>query len=154
MSWPGQAFEHDADHGETNKGGGGSSVAFEVAREAAVVADPGERAFDDPALGQDDEAMRLVAFDDLQLPGASLGDGSGRLGSLIASIGEDALDEGEKASGAPIEDQSGAVAILQIGAMDDDVQEKTERVDKDMPLAARDLLARIKALRVERGAPF
>jgi hypothetical protein len=28
--------------------------------------------------------------------------------------------------------------------MDDDVQEKAERVDKDMPLAARDFLARIK----------
>ena len=98
--------------------------------------------------------MRLVAFDDLQLPGAGLGDGSGGFGSLITCIGEDALDKGEQASGAPVEDQPGAVAILQIGAMDDDVQEKAERVDKNMPLAARDFLARIKALRVERGAPF
>jgi hypothetical protein len=98
--------------------------------------------------------MQLLAFDDLQLPGAGLGDGSGGLGSLIASISEDALDEGEQASGAPIEDQPGAVTILQIGAMDNDVQEKAERVDKNMPLAARDLLACIKALRVERGAPF
>jgi hypothetical protein len=38
--------------------------------------------------------------------------------------------------------------------MDDDVQEKAEGVDKNMPLATRDFLARIKALRVERGAPF
>ena len=98
--------------------------------------------------------MRLVAFDDLQLPGARPGDGRGRLGSLIASVGEDALDEGEQASGAPIQNQPGAVSILQIGAMDDDVQEKAERVDENMPLATRDLLARIKALRVERGAPF
>ena len=73
---------------------------------------------------------------------------------MIASIGEDAFDEGEYTSGAPIEDHPGAVAILHIGGMDDDVQEKTERVDKDMSLAARDLLASIKALRVERGAPF
>jgi hypothetical protein len=49
---------------------------------------------------------------------------------------------------------AGQSAILYIGGMDDDVQEKAERVDKDMPLAARDFLARIKALRVERGAPF
>jgi hypothetical protein len=34
-------------------------------------------------------------FDDLQLPATGLGDGCGRLGSLIASIGEDAFDEGE-----------------------------------------------------------
>jgi hypothetical protein len=38
--------------------------------------------------------------------------------------------------------------------MDDHVQEKAERVDKDMPLAARDFLARIKALQIERGARF
>ena len=154
MSWPGQSFEHDADHGETNEGGGGSRVALEVAPEATVAADPAERALDNPALGQDDEAMQLAAFNDLQLPGAGLGDGRGRLGSLIASIGEDAIDEREQASGAPIEDQPGAVAILQIGAMDNDVQKKAERVDKNMPLATRDLLARIKALRVQRGAPF
>lgn len=154
MSWPAQALEHDADHGETHEGGGGPCVALKVAREATVVADPGERPFDNPALGQNDEAMRLVSFDDLQLPGAGLGDGGGRPGSLIASIGEDPLDEGKQASGTPIEDQSGAVAILHIGGMDNDVQEKAERVDQNMSLAARDLLARIKALRVERGAPF
>jgi hypothetical protein len=34
--------------------------------------------------------------------------------------------------GAPIEDQPRAVAILHIGGMDDDVQEKAERVDKDI----------------------
>ena len=46
------------------------------------------------------------------------------------------------------------VAILQIGGMDNDVQQEAERVDQDVPLAARDLLARIEALRVERAAPF
>jgi hypothetical protein len=38
--------------------------------------------------------------------------------------------------------------------MNDDVQEKAECVDEDVPLATRDLLARIKTLRVELGAPF
>jgi hypothetical protein len=38
--------------------------------------------------------------------------------------------------------------------MNDDVQQEAERVDEDLPLAARDLLARIMALWVERGAPF
>ena len=59
------------------------------------MADPSERALDNPALGQNDEAMRLVAFDDLQLQATGLGDGCCRLGSLVASIGEDAFDEGE-----------------------------------------------------------
>ena len=77
-----------------------------------------------------------------------------QLWSLIAGIGEDALDEGKEAARASIEHQPRAIAILHVGGMDDDVQQEAERVDEDMPLAARDLLARIEALRVERGAPF
>ena len=42
MSWSGQASEHDADHGKTNEGRGGSRVALEVTRDAAIVADPSE----------------------------------------------------------------------------------------------------------------
>jgi hypothetical protein len=38
--------------------------------------------------------------------------------------------------------------------MDDDVQQKAERIDQDMALAPGDLLARIKPLRVKREAPF
>ena len=53
-----------------------------------------------------------------------------------------------------IEDQSRAVAILQIGWMDNDVQQEAERAERDVPLAARDLLARFEALRVKRAAPF
>ena len=154
MSWPGQASEHDADHGETDEGRGGSRVALEVARQAAIVADPGEGALDDPAFGQDDEAMQFVALDDLQPPGAGLGDGGGGLRSLVAGIGEDALDEREEAARAPIENEPRTIAILHVGRVDDDVQQEAERVDENMPLAARDLLARIEALRVERGAPF
>jgi len=38
--------------------------------------------------------------------------------------------------------------------MDDDVQQEAERIDQDVALAPNDLLARIKPLRVKRGAPF
>ena len=152
MAWSGQSPEHDADHGEANEGSGGSGIALEVTRQASVVADPGKRAFNDPALGQDDEAMAFAAFDDLQLPGAALGNRSGGLCPLIAGIGEDALNEGEQTPGAPIEHQSRTVAILHVGGVDNDIQEQAERVDENMPLAARNLLARIEALRVEPSA--
>jgi hypothetical protein len=55
---------------------------------------------------------------------------------------------------ACIEDQSRAVAILQIGWMDDDVQQEAERVDQDVPLAARDLLARIEPCGSSARPPF
>src|SRR6478609_7481756 len=129
-----------------------SRVALEIAGEPSVAADPGEGSLDNPSLGQDDETMQLIALGDLKCPGAGLGNGRGGLGSLVAGISEDALDE--RAARASIEDKRRAIAILYIGGVDDDIQQQAERIDENMPLAAPDLLARIKALRVERGAPF
>jgi len=153
MGLPGQAPKHDADHGETHEGSGGSSVALEVAGQAAVSADPGEAALDDPALGQDHEVMSLAAFDDFQGPTSRIGGRLCRLGPLVAGVGKDPLDEGEAGSGLA-QNLAQAIAILDVGRMDDDAQQEAERIDEDVPLATRDLLARIKALRVERGAPF
>ncbi len=118
------------------------------------MADPGERSLDDPAFGKHDEAVQFIALDNRELPGAGLGDGGGGLRPLVRGVSEDKLDEGEKAACASIEDEHSAVAILQSGRVDDDVQQQAERVDQDMPFAAGDLLGRIKALRVKRGPPF
>jgi hypothetical protein len=112
------------------------------------------RSNNDPALGQNDELVRLVSLDDFDDPTPGAGGGFCRARPLIAGIGEDAFDEGEQAACAVIENQSRAVAILNIGGVNDDVQEQAERIDEDVPLAARNLLARIKALRVECRAPF
>ena len=129
-------------------------MTLEVFGESSASADPGEGALDDPAFGENDEAMQFVALDDLDLPGCGASDRRRQLRSLIAGIGEDAFDEGEQAARAVIEDQPGAVAILDIGGVDDDVQEEAERVDENVPLAALDLLARVIARRIERRPPF
>ena len=98
--------------------------------------------------------MQFVALDDLEHPTAGAGSGLRGAWALIAGIGEDALDEGEEAAGAPIENQPRPIAVLNVGRMNDDVQQEAERIDKDVALAPDDLLARIKPLRVKRGAPF
>jgi hypothetical protein len=85
MSWLGQASEHEADHSETDEGCRGSRIALEIARKSSVAADPGEGSLDNPSLGQDDEAMQIIALDDLKCPGAGLGDGRGGLGFLVAA---------------------------------------------------------------------
>ena len=154
MTWPCQASEHDADHGQPDEGGDGAGVSLEIACQTAIAADPGQGAFDDPALGQDDEFVQFVALDDLEHPTTGAGSRSRGAWSLIAGIGEDALDEGEEAAGTSIENQPRPVTVLNIAGMDDDVQQKAERIDQDMALAPGDLLARIKPLRVKRGAPF
>ena len=148
-----QAAQHDADHSEAEEGGDGSRVTLEVAGQAAVAADPGEGALDDPALGQDDEAMGIAALDDLEGPRTGPSDELRHPRSLIAGVGEDAFDEWK---GSPHRAQQVArtVAVLHIGRVDDHVQQEAQRVDEDVALAAGDFLARIKALRVERRAPF
>ena len=98
--------------------------------------------------------MQFVALDDFDHPMTRAGGGLRHARSLISGIREDALDKGKEAARASIENQPCSVAILYVSGVNDDVQEKAECVDEDVPLAARDLLARIKTLRVELGAPF
>jgi len=129
-------------------------VALEVAGEAPIAANPGERSLDNPAFGKHEETVQFIALNDRELPAAGLGDGGGRLRPLIGRVSEDVLDEGEEAAGAPIEYEPCAIAILHSGRVDDDIQEQAERVDQDMPFATRDFLGRVKALRIKRGAPF
>lgn len=128
-------------------------MTLEVAQQPAVTAGPGEGPLDDPTLGQDDEAVGVGALDDLDLPTAGLGDHGGGLRPLIAGVGEDALDEGEAPAGLA-QHLAQAISILDVCRLDDDAQQEAERVDEDVPLAPRDFLARIEALRVERGPPF
>ena len=97
--------------------------------------------------------MGFGALDDLQLPGAGRGNNLGNPGSLIAGVGEDLLDRREAAAGVA-QQAAGAVAVLYAGSVDDDVQQQTEGVDDDVPLAARDFLARVVTLRVDRRPPF
>ena len=98
--------------------------------------------------------MQFIALDDLKHPTTGAGSRSRGARSLIAGIGEDALDEGKEAAGASIENQSRAVTVLNVGGMNDNVQQEAERIDQDVALAPGDLLARVKPLRVKRGAPF
>src|ERR1700745_568321 len=111
MGWLGQASEHETDHSDAHEGGDGSGIAFEIACQAAIATNPGQGSFDDPAFWQDDEVMCVGALDDLEHPAAGNGDRLCPLRSLIAGIGEDALDEGEGAARLP-QHLTHAVAIL------------------------------------------
>ena len=46
------------------------------------------------------------------------------------------------------------VAILDIGGMNDSVEQQTQRIYENMALLALDLLARIVAMRIDAGPPF
>jgi hypothetical protein len=65
------------------------------------------------------------------------------LGRYVGAPPSCALSRHPRARRTRGEPQRRAVAILQIGWMDDDVQQEAARVDQDVPFAARDLLARL-----------
>lgn len=141
------------DHGELHEDGSDAGLSLVIAGETPVAADPGEGAFHDPALGQHHEASDVAALDDLERPAAGAGDERAHLRPGVAAIGDDALDERE-APPRLAQQRLGAIAILDIGGMDVDVQQQALRVDEDVALAAEDLLAGIVPGRVERAPPF
>ena len=75
------------------------------------------------------------------------------LASRVSAISKDAFDEREQSS-RPAQQVEGAITVLNIGGMNDDVQQETQRVDQDVPLATLDLLARVVARRIEPRPPF
>ena len=97
--------------------------------------------------------MATGSLDDLHLPASGRGNGLCHFGALVAAVSENPLDEGKAAPG-PAQQVMRTVAILNIGSMDAHAEQEAECVDENVALAARNFLARIKALRIECRAPF
>src|SRR5262249_7411589 len=123
-----------------------------IAVDAPETAEPGKGALDDPAHFESDGGGQ--ASNDPNRPAPRLGCGLRGLRTLIAAVAVDALNERKQTTRAAVEHQRHPVAILNIGGMHRHAQQQAERIDEDKALATRDLLARIEALRVERGPPF
>lgn len=117
------------------------------------MADPTDRALDDPPFGQHDEAMLVAASDDLYLPWPGSLHGCDHLRPLVAGIADDPLDERELPA-CLAQQWFSSVAILNVGRVDHHAQQQTQRIRQDVALAAKGLLARIVARRVERRPPF
>ena len=72
---------------------------------------------------------------------------------LIAAVGKQLFQERihpEKGC----KKQDAAVAILNIGGVNDRVEQQTQRIYENMALLALDLFARIIAMRIDTGPPF
>ena len=76
-----------------------------------------------------------------------------KLRPLIAAIGKELAQKREQAE-QRFENQYAAIAILNVGRMNDGVQQKAYRVDENMPLLAFDLLARVVTGWINAGPPF
>lgn len=78
--------------------GNGFGVALEIASQAAIAADPGKGAFDNPSLGQDLEARLIGSLHDLHSSGPRAPRDERHLGACVSAIGKDALDERKHSS--------------------------------------------------------
>ena len=73
--------------------------------------------------------------------------------ALVAAVGE-YFAKKWKQSKQGRQQQKTAVAVLNVGRMDDGVHQQAFRIDHDMSLLALDLLAGIVTVRINAGPPF
>ena len=150
-----ESAQEEADDGELEEGERDSSSMLEVLGEAPAAAEPGEGALDDPALGQELEAVRIGTqrLHDLERP---VGDGGKLFGHdwpAITAVGHDVVDAGPAVVNTLEQHQAG-VTILHRGRRDERAQDDAAEVDGDVALLARDLLVRVVARRCRTSPPF
>ena len=121
----------------------------------AASVEPSNRAFNDPAPGQDGEPFRRVGtLDDLDLDlAADAAQSAPELWPLIATVGVELQRERVEAEQRAHE-QHAAVAVLDVGGVDDGVHQQALRVHQNVALLAADLLARIIPWRIDAAPPF
>ena len=71
----------------------------------------------------------------------------------IAAVGKELLQEGIHSEQGR-KQQDAAVAVLDIGGMNDGVEQQTQRIYEKVALLAFDLLACIIAMRIDTSPPF
>ena len=110
-----------------------------------AAAKPSKGPFNHPASRQDLEAFGSVASsDDFDHPFAAALEGPSQLVSSIAAVRKDMAQPWKTETGG-LQHCGRAIAVLHIGALDEDHQQQSERVGQNVALAAFNLLARIIA---------
>ena len=147
--------EHEAERGEAQERQRFSIEVLPILGEPAASIEPSEGALDDPAFGQDHKSLGLIgtldnfSFQMRQHARQSLVE----FGSLIAAVGEQ-LFQKRKHPKQGRHDENAAIAILNIGRMDDGMKQQAQCVYKNMPLLTLDCFARIIVGRIDAGPPF
>jgi len=73
--------------------------------------------------------------------------------SLISAVGEQRLQKWKHAEQCR-HNENASIAILNVGRMNDGVEQEAYCIDKNVPLLALDLLARIVPMRINARPPF
>jgi hypothetical protein len=116
--------QHEADGREFQEREGVAVEIFPISGETTATVEPGDRAFDDPTLGQLDESFGVIgSSDDF---GFEMRQGFGervrKNRALIGAVGKQLLEEWELTEQRGHQ-QDAAIAILDSGGMYDGVQQ-------------------------------
>ena len=153
--WIAQLSEHEADRGEAQEGEALAVEVLPILGEPAAAIEPCDGALDDPSLGQDRKSFDVVgALDDLgfeirQHARQAVVEGGSLIGRVGKELGQDWMQPEHRG-----EQQDAAIAVLDVGGMNDGVQQQAECIYEKVALLALDFLARIIARRVDPGPPF
>jgi len=143
-----EAVQHDPDGGEGGHGFGDVGAFLVILGQASPPSEPPEGSFDHPAARDEDEAAAGDAPDNDQRQSEQK-TGEDHRHPIIAAVGEDRSQPAVEPLD-PRQQRSGAVGVLDAGGVDEDAEQEARGVDRDVTLAALDLLGRVKA----SGAPF
>ena len=128
---------------------------FPILGQAAASIEPRKGSFDNPSFRNDLEAYGFVGppddFD--RQVGKVLLHPVPKFWPLISRICKKLLQERKHAEQRR-RHENAAIAILDIGRVNDRVQQQAGCVDENVPLFALDLFARIKARRINLSPPF
>ena len=137
-------MKHEIDHRDKDHrlAAGQGFVVFAV---ATVTSQPSEGSFHDPPFGQDLEPRRIGApFDDLQTPAAPQIYNPVQPLPSVAAIGPH-QPQPTPTWTQPLQHQPGPSTVLNIGRVNHDHQDQSQRVNDDMSLAPVDFLPRVVA---------
>ena len=128
-----------------------SIEVFEILGQPPATTEPRKGSFDDPTPGQNLEAFgRVGALDDLgDDVRQSLLLCLAKLRSLIAATLPSRLSRYNRA-----QNENAAIAILNVGRVNERVKQQAYCIDENMPLLALDLLSGIVAVRINATPPF
>ena len=136
---------HSENVGDEEPGLGAGDVFLPILGHSTAASEPCEGTFDDPAAGNDFEALgRVGTLDDLDSPFADLVQGISQLWLAVAAICEDVAQQ-RIGLGDGFQQTRRAVAILYISTMNGEADQQTDSISHNVALATLDPFARIIA---------
>ena len=147
--------EHEANGCEAQEDQAAEVEIFPILGQSAATVEPSDCTFDDPSARQNDEAFGAIGtLDDFGFElRSNLGQRRMKDRPRIGAVGKEPFQERKKAEKRG-QQHDAAVAILNIGRMNNRVQQQTLCIYQDMPLLALDELARVEPGRIDAGAAF